>query len=229
MKKNKKKYIILISLIIITIIIISIFIIYKKLYKTKETVSKSYNSFYLTSLDNESTKEIEDKNNSLDPLDTIYFVNNVPIEKIDIDAEKNKLSNYSDESKKILCKSDNAVIETIKQSVAQQETINLGYTISSSQEETFKNIAESFYENSDKTIAKDNYIKKWIDIQKRDELATLFKADSITKITQNKLVCNDENVQKEIENFQDNKTAENLNKAYNEYLMYIIKEYNIKY
>lgn len=229
MKKNKKKYVIFMLLLTIILIIISMFIMYKKIYIIEETNTDSYNSFDFVSLDNELSREIEEKSDSLELLDSTYFVNDISIEKIDIDVEKSKLSNLSEESRNILCKSDNAVVEITKQVVAQQEAINMGYTISESQEEKFKNIAENFYEQSDKTIAKDDYIKKWIDIQSRDELATLFRADSIKKIAQNELSCNNENVIKAIEEFQNDKTAENLNKAYNEYLMYLTKKYNIKY
>ncbi|MNT83885.1 hypothetical protein D3C72_2238250 [compost metagenome] len=64
---------------------------------------------------------------------------------------------------------------------AQDLALNLGMKVSDEKEKRFKEIAEIFYENSDKNISKEEYIKSMITIQKRDELSDLFMAKVIKK------------------------------------------------
>lgn len=223
---NKKTSIIVI-LFIIVIVIIAIYIInFRNIEVIAKTNITATNVDVFDKIENEN---IERKSDNLKPIDISYIVEDAPVTKMDLDAEERKLSSISEEDKKILCKNENVIIETTKQFVAKQEALNNGYEISENKAKTFKKIAEKFYENSDKTIPKEEFINKWIDIQKRDELADLFMADTIKKIALDELNCNDKNVKEAISKFKENKTSENLNMVYNEYLMYLISQYNIKY
>lgn len=224
-----KKSIFIFGVSIILILIISaVFVLYKDDSVTiKDTIS--FTNTVCTILDQESTEKITEKSNSLKQSDTAYLINDIPVKKMDIEVEQNKISNLSEENKDILCKNESAIIETTKQIVAQQEAIKLGYKISDSQKETFKNIAEKLYENSDKIISKEEYVDTWTAIQERDELASLFMADTMKKIALNEFSCDNEKVMNTISDFHNDKTAKNLNLAYNEYLMYLITKYNIQY
>lgn len=54
-------------------------------------------------------------------------------------------------------------------------------------------------------------------------------AKTIKEITLNKLECEDKTVNDAINNFKNDATIENLSKAYNEYIMYLSKQYNVMY
>ena len=85
------------------------------------------------------------------------------------------------------------------------------------------------YEDSDKTIPKEQFIQIWVTRQERDELASLFLADTLVKISTDKFSCDNDVVKKAVKDYKKHNTLEKLNIAYNEYLMFLISTYNIKY
>ena len=180
--------------------------------------------FEETEIDN-----IKAKNDNLKPTDISYTIGEMPVTKIDIQIEENKLNSFSEEGKRILCKNQDVIVETTKQFVAEQEAIKNGLSISDSKKKRYKEIAETFYGDSDKTIPKQQFIEIWIATQERDELADLFMADTLAKITTNEFSCDNDLVKKAVKDYKKDKTAEKLNIAYNEYLMFLIGTYNIEY
>ncbi len=221
----RKKLIFIVSLFMILFLMIIV-------YQVKQNDKTSYeitNATNIAIFEETEIETIKDKNDTLEPTDISYIIGEVPVTKIDIQIEQNKLNSFSEEGKKILCKNQDVIVETTKQFVAEQEAIKNGFSISDSKKKRYKEIAEIFYEDSDKTIPKQQFIEIWIATQERDELADLFMADTLAKITTNEFSCDNDLVKKAVEDYKKDKTGEKLNIAYNEYLMFLISRYNIEY
>ena len=220
-----KKLIIIISLFTIVFLTITV-------YQVKRNDKTSYEKTNINNIAIFEETEIENikaKNDTLEPTDISYTIGEMPVTKIDIQIEENKLNSFSEEGKRILCKNQDVIVEITKQFVAEQEAIKNGLSISDSKKKRYKEIAETFYRDSGKTIPKQQFIEIWIATQERDELADLFMADTLTKITTNEFSCDNDLVKKAVKDYKKDKTPEKLNIAYNEYLMFLISTYNIKY
>ncbi len=221
----KKKWIMVISLFIILLLIL----IGYKVRKKDKTISEKAIITSIANFEETKIEEIKGKNNTLKPTEISYTINEIPVTKMDIQMEEKKLNAYSEEEKKLLCKNGDIILETAKEFVAEQEAINNGFSISDSKKERYHEIAEKFYEDSDKTIPKEQFIEIWVARQERDELASLFMADTLMKISTNEFSCDNDVVEKAVKDYKKKNTLETLNIAYNEYLMFLISTYNIKY
>lgn len=216
----RKKLIILISLGVIFFLVIIVY----QVGQNDKTYTDKIAIFEETELEN-----IKDKNATLEPTDISYTIGEIPVTKMDIQMEEKKLNVYSEEEKKIQCKSGDAILETTKEFVAEQEAIRNGLNISDSKKKRYNEIAEKFYEDSDKTIPKEEFIQIWVARQEREELASLFMAETLVKINTNEFSCDNDAVKKAVKDYKKNNTLEKLNIAYNEYLMFLVSTYNIKY
>lgn len=221
----KKKLIIGIGLFMILFFILVVW----KVGKSDKTISEKTIITSTGNLKETKIEEIKSKNDTLKPTEVSYMINDIPVTKMDIQMEEKKLNVYSEEEKKILCKNGDIILETTKEFVAEQEAKNNGISISASQKERYNEIAEKFYEDSDKTIPKEQFIQIWVSRQEREELASLFMADTLMKMSDNELSCDNDRVKKAVKDYKEKNTLETLNMAYNEYIMYLISTYDIKY
>ena len=220
-----KKLIIIISLFTIVFLTITV-------YQVKRNDKTSYEKTNINNIAIFEETEIENikaKNDTLEPTDISYTIGEMPVTKIDIQIEENKLNSFSEEGKRILCKNQDVIVEITKQFVAEQEAIKNGISISDSKKKRYKEIAETFYEDSDKTIPRDQFIEIWIARQERDELASLFMADTLVKMSTDEFSCDNDVVKKAVKDYKKDNTLEKLNIAYNQYLMFLISIYNIEY
>ena len=217
-----KKLIIIISLFTIVFLTITV-------YQVKRNDKTSYKKTNIPIFGATEIENIKAKNDTLEPTDISYTIGEIPVTKMDIQMEEKNLNVYSEEEKKILCKNGDVILETTKQFVAEQEAIKNGLSISDSKKKRYKEIAETFYEDSDKTIPRDQFIEIWIARQERDELASLFMADTLVKMSTDEFSCDNDVVKKAVKDYKKDNTLEKLNIAYNQYLMFLISTYNIKY
>lgn len=220
-----KKLIIIISLFTILFLTITV-------YQVKRNDKTSYEKTNINNIAIFEEKEIENikaKNDTLEPTDISYTIGEMPVTKMDIQMKEESLSVYSEEEKETLCKNQDVIVETAKEFVAVQEATKNGISISNSKKERYKEIAETFYEDSDKTIPKQQFIEIWIAKQERDELASLFLADTLVKMSTDEFSCDNDVVKKAVKDYKEHNTLEKLNIAYNEYLMFLISTYDIKY
>ena len=220
-----KKLIIIISLFTILFLTITV-------YQVKRNDKTSYEKTNINNIAIFKETEIENikaKNDTLEPTDISYTIGEMPVTKMDIQMKEESLSVYSEEEKETLCKNQDVIVETAKEFVAVQEAIKNGISISDSKKERYNEIAEKFYEDSDKTIPKEQFIQIWVTRQERDELASLFLADTLVKISTDKFSCDNDVVKKAVKDYKKHNTLEKLNIAYNEYLMFLISTYNIEY
>ena len=217
-----KKLIIIISLFTIVFLTITV-------YQVKRNDKTSYKKTNIPIFGATEIENIKAKNDTLEPTDISYTIGEIPVTKMDIQMEEKNLNVYSEEEKKILCKNGDVILETTKQFVAEQEAIKNGLSISDSKKKRYKEIAETFYEDSDKTIPRDQFIEIWIARQERDELASLFMADTLVKMSTDEFSCDNDVVKKAVKDYKKDNTLEKLNIAYNQYLMFLISTYNIEY
>ncbi len=217
-----KKLIIIISLFTILFLTITV-------YQVKRNDKTSYKKTNIPILEETEIENIKAKNDTLEPTDISYTIGEIPVTKMDIQMEEKNLNVYSEEEKRILCKNGDIILETTKQFVEEQEAIKNGLSISDSKKKRYKEIAETFYEDSDKTIPRNQFIEIWIAAQERDELASLFMADTLLKMSTDEFSCDNDVVKKAVKDYKKHNTLEKLNIAYNEYLMFLISTYNIEY
>ena len=207
--KMGKKLIIIISLFTIVFLTITV-------YQVKRNDKTSYKKTNIPIFGATEIENIKAKNDTLEPTDISYTIGEIPVTKMDIQMEEKNLNVYSEEEKKILCKNGDVILETTKQFVAEQEAIKNGLSISDSKKKRYKEIAETFYEDSDKTIPRDQFIKIWIARQERDELASLFMADTLVKMSTDEFSCDNDVVKKAVKDYKKDNTLEKLNIAYNQ-------------
>ena len=110
-------------------------------------------------------ESIEDKRN------IVININGQLIDIDDFEIQKKALDVYTEEEQNELNK-NNEIIETIKHVVvlqeAEKEKITPDFDV-----KAMETIASGMYENSDKVLSKDEYIKKWVEIQKENEIKKL--------------------------------------------------------
>ncbi len=217
-----KKLVIIISLFMILFLTFTVY----KMRQENKTISEKTN---MTVLEEAEIENIKAKNDTLEPTDISYTIGEMPITKMDIQMQEKKLSVYSEEEKEIFCKNQDIIVETAKEFVAVQEAIKNGISISDSKKKRYREIAETFYKDSDKTIPKEQFIQIWVARQERDELSSLFMADTLVKISTDEFSCDNDVVKKAVKDYKKDNTLEKLNIAYNEYLLFLISTYNIEY
>lgn len=218
MKKSILKIIFTIIIIIVATIIIT------KIKSNKEINTYSYVNIF----DEADLNKIEQNQNEKQD-NTVLLVNNSKISKSDIEIQENRIKNMTDEEKKIIGNSGDSIIEAVKQNIEQQEALKHDIKVSQEQKEIYNQVAEEMYKNSDKVLSKEEYIEKWTKIQEKDEISDLYMAKIMKEIVLNELKCSDEKVHEAIQTFNNQKTVESLMNAYNEYLLYLCKQYIIKY
>lgn len=172
------------------------------------------------------TKEAIENIENIDLKKISIAIDDNEINNESIEFEKNKMQVYTEEEKQKL-NITNPVIETIKTEVilkeAEKENINPDFD-----EEKMKNVADAMYENSDKSISKEEYQDKWVKIQKNNEVKSIYMARIMKKIIANELETDDKDVQNLIEEYKDNLTADNIRKIYDAYVESLASTYNIK-
>lgn len=220
-----KKLIIIISLFMILFLTITVY----QVKQNDKTSHEKTNINNIVIFEETEIENIKAKNDTLEPTDVSYIIGEMRVTKMDIQMREESLSVYSEEEKETLCKNQDVIVETAKEFVAVQEAIKKGISISDSKKERYKEIAERFYEDSDKTIPKQQFIEIWIAKQERDELASLFLADTLVKMSTDEFSCDNDVVKKAVKDYKKDNTLEKLNIAYNEYLMFLISTYDIKY
>lgn len=211
---------------IIIILIISIIVLIKLANNLININSLHYSNIDI--FNEEDRQKVKEKVNQQQES-TILVVGNNEILKSDIEIQEKRIQDLTEEQKKLTANSGDPIMETVKQNVEEQEAIKSGITITQEQKDTYFQVAESMYENSDKSISKKEYIEKWIKIQEKDEITDLYMAEIMKKISLNEFKCEDQDVNKAVEKFYNEKNTENLMNAYNEYILYLCKRYDIKY
>lgn len=189
------------------------------------------NSLHYSNIDifnEEDRQKVKEKVNQQQES-TILVVGNNEVSKSDIEIQEKRIQDLTDEQKKLTANSGDPIVETVKQNVEEQEAIKSGITIMQEQKDNYIQVAEDMYENSDKSISKKEYIEKLVKIQEKDEITDLYMAKTMKKIALNEFKCEDQEVNKAVEKFYNEKNTENLMNAYNEYILYLCKQYEIKY
>lgn len=220
----KKK--ILRKIFFILILIISIIVLIKLVNNLININSLHYSNIDI--FNEEDRQKVKEKVNQQQES-TILVVGNNEVSKSDIEIQEKRIQDLTDEQKKLTANSGDPIVETVKQNVEEQEAIKSGITIMQEQKDNYIQVAEDMYENSDKSISKKEYIEKWVKIQEKDEITDLYMAKTMKKIALNEFKCEDQEVNKAVEKFYNEKTTENLMNAYNEYVLYLCKQYEIKY
>lgn len=220
----KKK--ILRKIFLILILIISIIVLIKLANNLININSLHYSNIDI--FNEEDRQKVKEKVNQQQES-TILVVGNNEVSKSDIEIQEKRIQDLTDEQKKLTANSGDPIVETVKQNVEEQEAIKSGITIMQEQKDNYIQVAEDMYENSDKSISKKEYIEKWVKIQEKDEITDLYMAKTMKKIALNEFKCEDQEVNKAVEKFYNEKTTENLMNAYNEYVLYLCKQYEIKY
>lgn len=221
MKKKILRKIFLILILIISIIV---------LIKLANNLI-NINSLHYLNIDifnEEDMQKVKEKVNQQQES-TILVVGNNEVSKSDIEIQEKRIQDLTDEQKKLTANSGDPIIETVKQNVEEQEAIKSGITIMQEQKDNYIQVAEDMYENSDKSMSKKEYIEKWVKIQEKDEITDLYMAETMKKIALNEFKCEDQEVNKAVEKFYNEKNTGNLVNAYNEYILYLCKQYEIKY
>lgn len=220
----KKK--ILKKIFFILILIISIIVLIKLVNNLININSLHYSNIDI--FNEEDRQKVKEKVNQQQES-TILVVGNNEVSKSDIEIQEKRIQDLTDEQKKLTANSGDPIVETVKQNVEEQEAIKSGITIMQEQKDNYIQVAEDMYENSDKSISKKEYIEKWVKIQEKDEITDLYMAKTMKKIALNEFKCEDQEVNKAVEKFYNEKNTENLMNAYNEYILYLCKQYEIKY
>lgn len=220
----KKK--ILRKIFFILILIISIIVLIKLANNLININSLHYSNIDI--FNEEDRQKVKEKVNQQQES-TILVVGNNEVSKSDIEIQEKRIQDLTDEQKKLTANSGDPIVETVKQNVEEQEAIKSGITIMQEQKDNYIQVAEDMYENSDKSISKKEYIEKWVKIQEKDEITDLYMAKTMKKIALNEFKCEDQEVNKAVEKFYNEKNTENLMNAYNEYILYLCKQYEIKY
>lgn len=220
----KKK--ILRKIFFILILIISIIVLIKLVNNLININSLHYSNIDI--FNEEDRQKVKEKVNQQQES-TILVVGNNEVSKSDIEIQEKRIQDLTDEQKKLTANSGDPIVETVKQNVEEQEAIKSGITIMQEQKDNYIQVAEDMYENSDKSISKKEYIEKWGKIQEKDEITDLYMAKTMKKIALNEFKCEDQEVNKAVEKFYNEKNTENLMNAYNEYILYLCKQYEIKY
>lgn len=220
----KKK--ILRKIFFILILIISIIVLIKLVNNLININSLHYSNIDI--FNEEDRQKVKEKVNQQQES-TILVVGNNEVSKSDIEIQEKRIQDLTDEQKKLTANSGDPIVETVKQNVEEQEAIKSGITIMQEQKDNYIQVAEDMYENSDKSISKKEYIEKWVKIQEKDEVTDLYMAKTMKKIALNEFKCEDQEVNKAVEKFYNEKNTENLMNAYNEYILYLCKQYEIKY
>lgn len=220
----KKK--ILRKIFLILILIISIIVLIKIANNLININSLHYSNIDI--FNEEDRQKVKEKVNQQQES-TILVVGNNEVSKSDIEIQEKRIQDLTDEQKKLTANSGDPIVETVKQNVEEQEAIKSGITIMQEQKDNYIQVAEDMYENSDKSISKKEYIEKWVKIQEKDEITDLYMAKTMKKIALNEFKCEDQEVNKAVEKFYNEKNTENLMNAYNEYILYLCKQYEIKY
>ena len=220
----KKK--ILRKIFLILILIISIIVLIKLANNLININSLHYSNIDI--FNEEDRQKVKEKVNQQQES-TILVVGNNEVSKSDIEIQEKRIQDLTDEQKKLTANSGDPIVETVKQNVEEQEAIKSGITIMQEQKDNYIQVAEDMYENSDKSISKKEYIEKWVKIQEKDEITDLYMAKIMKKIALNEFKCEDQEVNKAVEKFYNEKNTENLMNAYNEYILYLCKQYEIKY
>ena len=220
----KKK--ILRKIFLILILIISIIVLIKLANNLININSLHYSNIDI--FNEEDRQKVKEKVNQQQES-TILVVGNNEVSKSDIEIQEKRIQDLTDEQKKLTANSGDPIVETVKQNVEEQEAIKSGITIMQEQKDNYIQVAEDMYENSDKSISKKEYIEKWVKIQEKDEITDLYMAKTMKKIALNEFKCEDQEVNKAVEKFYNEKNTENLMNAYNEYILYLCKQYEIKY
>lgn len=220
----KKK--ILRKIFFILILIISIIVLIKLVNNLININSLHYSNIDI--FNEEDRQKVKEKVNQQQES-TILVVGNNEVSKSDIEIQEKRIQDLTDEQKKLTANSGDPIVETVKQNVEEQEAIKSGITIMQEQKDNYIQVAEDMYENSDKSISKKEYIEKWVKIQEKDEITDLYMAKTMKKIALNEFKCEDQEVNKAVEKFYNEKNTENLMNAYNEYILYLCKQYEIKY
>lgn len=205
------------KIVIVFIIVILTFFSIVYLYKNNY-FSKKHDDFSITK--QLIIKDIADKKN------VIVVINGEQIGFSDFEIQKKAIEAYDEEEKEELNK-NNEIIETIKHKVilqeAKKEDINPDFDI-----ETMKSVANSMYENSDKTLSKDEYIEKWVEIQKENEIKSIYMAEIMEKIVNDEIETDSAEVIMLIENYKNDKNVKNLRKVYEAYIESIAGEYDLE-
>lgn len=220
----KKK--ILRKIFFILILIISIIVLIKLVNNLININSLHYSNIDI--FNEEDRQKVKEKVNQQQES-TILVVGNNEVSKSDIEIQEKRIQDLTDEQKKLTANSGDPIVETVKQNVEEQEAIKSRITIMQEQKDNYIQVAEDMYENSDKSISKKEYIEKWVKIQEKDEITDLYMAKTMKKIALNEFKCEDQEVNKAVEKFYNEKNTENLMNAYNEYILYLCKQYEIKY
>ena len=220
----KKK--ILRKIFFILILIISIIVLIKLV---NNLININYLHYSNIDIFNEEDRQKVKEKVNQQQESTILVVGNNEVSKSDIEIQEKRIQDLTDEQKKLTANSGDPIVETVKQNVEEQEAIKSGITIMQEQKDNYIQVAEDMYENSDKSISKKEYIEKWVKIQEKDEITDLYMAKTMKKIALNEFKCEDQEVNKAVEKFYNEKNTENLMNAYNEYILYLCKQYEIKY
>lgn len=154
--------------------------------------------------------------------------NDIYIQQEDIDRKQKEIEEMSNFNSKYENKV--AVQEIVKENIELKEANKANIEITDNEQlEKFRTIAEQQYETSNTTVNKDEFIdeavNELVNIQKRN----LYYADIVMKISTKTFECDDEKVMSEVEKFYNNPSTEQLEKAYNEYINYLVGSYNIIY
>lgn len=153
-------------------------------------------------------------------------INNEQISNEDFEIQRKLLEAYTEEEQENYNK-DNEIIEAIKHTIILQEA-QKNNILPNFDEEHITKTSMNMYENSDKTLSQEEYIKKWNKIQKENEIKSLYLSDTLKKIISDELDVKDAKFHKMKEKYKNNLTSENLRMLYELYVESLFKQYNIK-
>ena len=89
-------------------------------------------------------------------------------------------------------------------------------------------ITNSLYESSDKTLPKEEYVEKYIEVQKENEIKSIYMAETMEKIVNNEIETDDDEVIRLMKNYNNDKNVNNLRKIYEAYIESIIEKYELE-
>ena len=119
------------------------------------------------------------------------------------------------------------ILEAIKHEIVLSEA-KLNNINPEKDEDAKKKIAESMYEYSDKTLSKEKYVEKWVNIQIQNDIKSIYMTDIMEKIVKNDIFIDNEEAIKRKSMYEINSTSDNLRAAYEAYIEAKIDEYKIK-
>lgn len=118
------------------------------------------------------------------------------------------------------------IIEAIKHEIVLKEAKVQGINTAKDVDSKRK-IAEGMYEHSDKTVSKEKYVEKWVEIQIENDIKSLYMADMMEKIAKKQVTINNEEANKRMKMYEINATSENLMAAYEAFVEAKMDEYQI--